>query len=100
MCLCATSFQPQASFAVGSEPIGVAVGDFNRDGHLNIVAANECSNTVSVLLGTGSGSFPPQATFVVGSIPFSVAVGDFNVDGHLDIVAADFGSNTVSILLG
>jgi hypothetical protein len=76
------------------------VGDFNGDGHLDIVAANDLDNTVSVLLGTGSGSFQAQATFDVGSAPFDVAVGDFNGDGHLDIVSANEGSNTVSVLLG
>jgi hypothetical protein len=75
---------------VGLSPYGVAVGDFNGDGHLDIVAANNNDNTVSVLLGTGLGSFQAQATFDVGSAPFGVAVGDFNGDGYLDIVAANY----------
>ncbi|KAJ6088189.1 hypothetical protein N7486_009450 [Penicillium sp. IBT 16267x] len=99
-CIICTGFQAQATFDVGSGPLGVAVGDFNRDGHLDIVAANHEGNTVSVLLGTGSGSFQAQAIFDVGSVPIGVAVGDFNGDSYLDIVAANQVDNTVSVLLG
>ncbi|KAJ5987718.1 hypothetical protein N7481_002928 [Penicillium waksmanii] len=93
-------FEAQAPYTVGSQPYGVAVGDFNRDGYLDIVAANIGDNTVSVLLGTGSGIFQPQATFPVGVNPYGVAVGDFNRDGYLDIVVTNGGGNSVSVLLG
>ncbi|OGE46527.1 hypothetical protein PENARI_c185G04639, partial [Penicillium arizonense] len=66
-------------------PEGVAVGDFDGDGHLDIVVANGVDDTVSVLLGTGSGNFQAQATFPVGSFAHGVALGDFDEDGHLDI---------------
>jgi hypothetical protein len=50
------SFQAQATFDVGFSPYGVAVGDFNGDGHLDIVTANFFGNTVSVLLGKPCGA--------------------------------------------
>ena len=84
---------------MGSFPIGVAVGAFNGDGYPDIVSSNLADNTVSVLLGTGSGSFQAQATFSVGGGSQDVAVGDFNGDGCLDIVATIPYSNTVSVLL-
>jgi hypothetical protein len=40
---------------MGSFPEGVAVGDFNGDGYLDIVAANAGGDTVSVLLGNPCG---------------------------------------------
>jgi hypothetical protein len=83
-----------------SNPSRVAVGDFNRDGYLDIVATSPNSNSVSVLLGTGLGSFQPQATFPVGSNPVGVSVGDFNEDSYLDIVTANSNSKTVSVLFG
>ena len=80
----------------------VAVGDFNNDTRLDIVVANENdSHNVSVLLGYGNGSFQDQMTYSTGSGPYSVAVGDFNNDTRLDIVVANYDSdNTVSVLLG
>ena len=42
---------------VGTTPNAVAVGDFNRDGQLDVAVANSGSNDVSILLGDGSGGF-------------------------------------------
>jgi hypothetical protein len=89
-----------ATIGVGTQPYAVAEGDFNGDGHLDLVTANDGSNTVSVLLGRGDGTFAPQVTYPVGNSPLSVAVGDFTGDGHLDLAVANDGSDTVSVLLG
>ena len=75
------------------------MGDFSGDGKLDLAVAGG-SGTVSILLGTGTGSFGAKTDFGTGTTPFSVAVGDFNGDGKLDLAVANFGSNTVSILLG
>src|SRR5262249_59064317 len=44
------SFATQQTFATGSEPNSVAVGDVNGDGTPDLIVANEGSDTVSVLL--------------------------------------------------
>ena len=41
-----------------NNPHKVVVGDFNRDGKLDLAAANNGNGTVSVLLGSGSGTLP------------------------------------------
>ncbi len=94
------SFRPARSFAVGSFPRSVAVGDFNGDGIPDLAVANSGSNNVSVLLGNGDGSFQPARSFAVGSVPWSVAAADLAGDGVLDLVVANFNANDVSILLG
>ena len=38
-------------------PYYLTIGDFNRDGKLDIMSANNGNNTVGVLLGTGTGTF-------------------------------------------
>jgi Bacterial Ig-like domain (group 3)/FG-GAP-like repeat/FG-GAP repeat len=88
--------------AVGIQPFGVAVGDFNGDGIADLAVANYGSNTVSVLLGNGSGGFAPAlgSPIAVGTQPLAVAVGDFNGDGIADLAVANYGAATVSILLG
>ena len=72
------------AFTVGSGPFSVATGDFNNDGHFDIITANNLADTVSVLLGDGDGHFPRAVTALsVGKFPRSVAVADFNNDANL-----------------
>ena len=87
---------------VGQRPFAVAVGDFNLDGKPDIVAANQGSNTVSILLGNGMGGFAAAAgsPVGVGNAPASVAVSDLNLDGKPDVVVVNRGSDTMTILLG
>lgn len=93
------SFGAKTDFGTGGSPSSVAVGDFNGDGKLDLAVANVISNTVSILLGTGTGSFGAKTDFATGSRPASVAVDDFNRDGKLDLAVANDNDSTVSILL-
>jgi len=90
----------QTVFAVEGFPNKVAVGDFNGDGKLDLAVANQDANTVSILLGDGTGNFTTASSPATGSYPYSVAVGDFNGDGKLDLAVVNTDSNTLSILLG
>jgi uncharacterized protein (TIGR03437 family) len=89
-------------FTVGAGPESIATGDFNGDGNPDLVTANSAANSVTVLLGDGSGGFAaaPGSPFAVGANPQAVAVGDFNRDGNLDIASANAADNTVTVLLG
>jgi hypothetical protein len=73
----------------------LAVGDVNRDSHLDVVATDE-NGDFQVLLGTGSGTFnkkPAVSTNFNGPNPEStvLAIGDFNGDGNPDIAAGMVG---------
>ena len=67
---------------------------------MDLVAANNGSNNVSVLLGSGTGNFGAATNFGAGSGPRSVTSADFNKDGIVDLAVANQGANTVSVLLG
>lgn len=95
------TFQPHVDYPVGTGPYSIAVGDFDRDGKLDLVVANyPLDSTVSVLLGNGDGTFKPQVTYATGRQPDSVVVGDLNGDGRLDLAVSNFADGTVSVLLG
>ncbi len=89
-------------YTVDTNPISLAPGDFNGDGKVDLAVANYGGNTVSILLGNGSGGFtqPGASPFPVGKSPYSVAVGDFDGDGKADLVSANLGSDSVTVLLG
>jgi hypothetical protein len=99
-----TGFQSAVSYNADIGPYSIAVGDFNGDGKMDLVAVNNGSNDVSVFLGNGNGSFQSPVNFPTGGTsPTFVAVGDFNGDGNLDLVV--FNSPTVltgslAVLLG
>ena len=92
------TFQPSMNLALPGVPSNVAVGDFNRDGNLDVVLTIPASNAVAVLLGNGNGTFNAAVSYPAGLTTNSVVVGDMNNDGILDLVTAS-GAD-VSILLG
>jgi hypothetical protein len=69
------------SYVTGVNTLSAVIGDVNGDGKPDLVAANEGSNTVSVLLGEGSGEFGPKSDFGTGTNPLSVAIPDLNGTG-------------------
>ncbi|MGA8763181.1 MAG: FG-GAP-like repeat-containing protein [Candidatus Sulfotelmatobacter sp.] len=99
------TFKAAVSYGVGTRPDSVAAADLNDDGNLDLIVANEMSNSVSILLGNGDGTFQPAMTFATPQDPTFVAVGDFNRDGKLDVVMVSLSDATgfcdcVAVLLG
>ncbi len=87
-------------FATGVPVFRVGVGDFNRDGRLDVAAARAASNDVSVALGLGGTAFSTGIVSPVSNFPSAIAVADFNADGVPDIATTNAFSNDVSVLEG
>ena len=92
------TFAPQPAVAWGSSdnrwPVSVYVGDFNRDGkldvmvylYLNVVPAT--TNDVYVFYGNGDGTFQAPLKIFSNSNPFTLV--DLNHDGIPDLVTCKF----------
>src|SRR6266481_620519 len=100
---------PSTNYASGNGPISVAIADVNKDGHPDLVVANETDGTLSIFLGNGDGTFEAQTviqlpgvtsgTSTTATKPSAVVTGDFNNDGDIDIAVTDIANNRVLILL-
>ncbi|MFN8160576.1 MAG: VCBS repeat-containing protein [Solirubrobacterales bacterium] len=103
------SFGAATNFDVGggTDPSAAVLGNFNSDTKPDLALADfmQYSDSVSVLLGKGSGSFGKPGFFPVfpssgGASPYSLAVGDVNQDRRDDLAAVSFDSKNVSVVLG
>lgn len=97
-------FSARTDFAVGVNPRGITLGDFNKDGKMDIACVNFNSNSISVLLntttpGAATPSFTITSGIVTGAGPFALASGDFNGDGKTDLCCSNQTPSTVSVFL-
>lgn len=92
-------FASHTEYTTGNGPVGVALGDLNGDGKLDLATANYGAGTVSVLLGTGTGAFGAKTDFVSGTNPYGIAIGDADGDGVADVVVANIGAGA-TVLAG
>lgn len=84
------TFGSSTLFSIGPRPLDLKTYDFNGDGHLDIVSANNNGHTISVVFGTGTGSFGAATNYSTGasSGPNGISIGDFDMDGIKDLVVS------------
>ncbi|MFN2531415.1 MAG: FG-GAP repeat domain-containing protein [Pyrinomonadaceae bacterium] len=99
---------PGSPFVANAKPFGVAIGDVNGDGRLDLAVAHysghindSSSDRVSILLGTGDGAFKPGwSQLVPGRAPTGAAIGDINGDGIADVAFVNYAAASVTLVLG
>ena len=96
------SLAPGSPYSLGTNLAFIAAGDFNNDGNADLAATSIVDNTVSVLLGDGTGRFTQAAGSPYGAnyFPSAVAIADFDGDGNQDLAIADTYGYAVTVLLG
>jgi FG-GAP-like repeat len=88
------TFAPAVVVPTGAiAPVGLATGDFDHDGDLDLAVANwgflGAGTKVSVLLNNGAGTFATPLLFPAGDAPFELAAADINGDGWTDLAVAN-----------
>ena len=100
--LAAATYGSFVSVMLGKAPVrypidvgswAITTADFNGDGKLDLATANQTSNTVSVIFGTGTGTFGPQTSYWLAMTdhttawlgPVGITNGDLNGDGAVDL---------------
>ena len=93
------TFLPAQNHSIGSASLFVTVGDFDEDGHQDLVVLNSPYDNLSIAFGIGDGTFLPEEHYRTGDGPSFASVVDFDADGHLDLAVSVDDSGDVSILI-
>ena len=93
------TFTAGTALQIGAAPGSIAVGDFNRDGNIDIAVGVPANSTVAIYLGNGDGTFTVStAPLYTLPQPGGIVVADMNGDGLQDLaVLCQSGYVTVEL---
>ncbi|MEW6776983.1 MAG: FG-GAP-like repeat-containing protein, partial [Bdellovibrionota bacterium] len=80
------SYAPAANYLTDDAPIDAALGDFNRDGKMDVAVACNLGFDSRVSFGNGSGGLVLGPQLAVPSFPLSIAAADVDNDGDMDVL--------------
>lgn len=103
-----------STFSPGTKPSDLALGDLNKDGHLDIAVSLETDHTIEIWEGDGLGAFsfayslePTDANSIslINPTPSGIVLADFgqdpndssDLDGLTDVAAANLVADKVTM---
>jgi hypothetical protein len=90
-------FTTQVSYAAGSNPVALTVGDFNGDHAPDVALANNGSDTISVYWNDGAGNLTRIDFPAGGTLPVDIDAADFDRNGRVDLAFATSGNRMLSV---
>jgi hypothetical protein len=85
-----------------AQSFGLATGDLNNDGHVDVVVPDRVLQDLVVSLGDGHGGFtiaPGQLVATTSNIA-TAAMGDLDGDGNADVLVSDVNLTTLAFYKG
>jgi len=92
-------FAPRQYLLAHGASWGIGVGDFDRNGHMDVCATSYSTNFVTVWLNQGNLKFGKPQQIATGDKSFDLAVADFDLDGDIDIVTASSRDEVINVHL-
>ena len=83
--------------AAGDGPTGIASGDLDGDGDIDVVISNAYDQDLSILINNGSASFTESNYSTSGNYANYISLADVDNDGDLDIITSN-NDGTVSVI--
>jgi hypothetical protein len=91
------TFLHKRSYSLDQDCLSLAVADFNRDGRMDVVAANFRGNELAVYQGRGKGRLRRPVPLPVGRMTRGLTAADVNGDGTPDLVASAVSPSNVNL---
>jgi hypothetical protein len=89
---------------VKTRPFALETGDFDGDGLLDVVVANQAQgstapDSLDVLINDGAGWFTRTGRWHAGDGPWDIVVNDFDGDGDADVGMVTSFNNRIKVLI-